>query len=80
MKNNWIGHKLRRNCLLTHRIEGQKDEEQDVRSFWLTLGKETILELETGSTISHSVENSLWKIVWNCRKTVYMMMMMMMVI
>jgi len=68
---------------LKERYEGQKDEEQDVRSFWLTVGKQTILELETGSTISHSEEKSLWKSVWNCRKTVYvvvvMMMMMMMI-
>jgi len=50
------------------RYEGRKDEKQDVSSFWLTLEKDTIMELETGSTRSHSVENSLWKRLWNFRK------------
>jgi len=63
---------------LKERYEGRKDKKQDVSSFWLALGKETIMELETGGTRSHSVGNSLWKILWNCRKTVYVMMMMMM--
>jgi hypothetical protein len=32
-----------------------------------------ILEMERGSTRSHSVENSLWKSLWACRKTDYVM-------
>ena len=44
-KANWIGHILRRNCLLKQVIEGkikgiwkwQEDEEEDVRSCWMTL-------------------------------------------
>ena len=44
-KANWIGHILRRNCLLKHVIKGkirgrwkwQEDEEEDVRSYWMTL-------------------------------------------
>ena len=44
-KANWIGHILRRNCLLKQVIEGkikggwkwQEDEEEDVRSYWMTL-------------------------------------------
>ena len=46
-----------------------------------------ILEIESGSTMSHSVGNSLWKGLWTFSKTDYimvvvvvMMMMMMMVI
>jgi hypothetical protein len=27
-----------------------------------------ILKIEGGSTRSHSVENSLWKRLWDCRK------------
>jgi hypothetical protein len=37
---NWIGHMLRRNCLLKEVIEGKRKEEEDVRSCWMTLGTE----------------------------------------
>jgi hypothetical protein len=33
--------------------------------------KEMILEIERGTTRSQSVENSLWKRLWTCRKTDY---------
>ena len=33
-KANWIGHILRRNCLL------KQDKEEDVRSYWMTLRSE----------------------------------------
>jgi hypothetical protein len=43
-KANWIGHILRRNCLLKQvikrRIEVTRREEEDVRSCWMTLGTE----------------------------------------
>ena len=52
-KANWIGHILRRNCLLKQVIEGkikgrwkwQEDKETDVRSCWMTLrtGENTII-------------------------------------
>ena len=52
-KANWIGHILRRNCLLKQVIEGkikgeiklQKDEEEDVRNYWMTLrtGEDTLI-------------------------------------
>jgi hypothetical protein len=46
-KANWIGHILRRNCLLKHAIEGnlqgrieiRKDGEECVNSYWMTLRK-----------------------------------------
>ena len=44
-KANWIGHILRRNCLLQRVIEGKikggyrSDEEEDVESYWMTLRK-----------------------------------------
>jgi hypothetical protein len=45
LKANWIGHILRRNCLLKQVIEEmikgemkvKEDEEEDVRSSWITL-------------------------------------------
>ena len=52
-KANRISHILRRNCLLKQVIEGKikgemevaKDEEEDVRSYWMTLrtGEDTLI-------------------------------------
>jgi hypothetical protein len=39
----------------------------------MTLRKERVLEIDTGSTRSHSVESSLWKRLWTRRKTDYEM-------
>jgi hypothetical protein len=40
-KANWIGHNLRRNCLLKHvikeRYKGGKDEEEDVSNYCITV-------------------------------------------
>jgi hypothetical protein len=42
-KANWIGHILRRNCLLKHVIDerqkGRDNEEEGVSSYWMTLRK-----------------------------------------
>jgi hypothetical protein len=41
-KANWIGHILRRNCLLKHveeRHKGREDEEEDARGYRITLRK-----------------------------------------
>ena len=44
-KANWIGHILRRNCILQRVIEGKiqggdrSDKEEDVGSYWMTLRK-----------------------------------------
>jgi len=52
-KANWIGHILRRNCLLKQVIEGkvsgrwkwQEKEEEDVRNYWMILrtGEDTLI-------------------------------------
>jgi hypothetical protein len=33
---NWKGGVLCKNCLRRHVIEGQKDKEEDVSSYWIT--------------------------------------------
>jgi hypothetical protein len=66
-KPDWIGHILRRTCLLKQVIEvkmyGKEDEEDDVRVCWLILRKEKILGTERGSTTSLalSLASKLWK-------------------
>jgi hypothetical protein len=47
-------------------VGGREDEEEDVSSYW-------IMEIERGSSRSHSLENSIWKKLWTCRKTNYRM-------
>jgi hypothetical protein len=52
-KATWIGHILRRNCLLQRVIEGRikwgievtEDEEEDIGSHWMTLrkGEDTLI-------------------------------------
>jgi hypothetical protein len=42
-KANWIGHILRRNCLLKHviegKIEGREEEKEEVSSYWMASRK-----------------------------------------
>jgi len=51
-KAHWIGHTLRRNCLLKHIIEGKIEERREVvgrrgrKLYWMTLRKKRILETE----------------------------------
>jgi hypothetical protein len=77
MKANWIGHILRRNCLLKHVIEWKieegytwrEDEEEDISSYWMTLRKRE----DTGNWKRthrwYSVWKSLWKRLPTCRAT-----------
>jgi hypothetical protein len=67
-KANWISHIVCRNCLLRQVIEGKiggikghDEEEEDIGSCWMTLGKERILTSEGGSSRSHYVESWLWR-------------------
>jgi len=57
-------------------IEGRRDEEEDVISYWLTLGKENILELGRGSARWHSIEDSLSKGLRTYHKTYCSLMLM----
>lgn len=48
--------------LLRKRQKGKEHEEENVSSYWMTLRN------DAGSTRLHSLENSLWKWLWTCRK------------
>jgi hypothetical protein len=58
-------------------IEGRRDVEEDVSSYWLNLGKENILELERGGDRWHSIKDSLWKGLRTCHKIYCYLMLMM---
>ena len=76
-KANWIGHILRRNCLLQRVIEGKVKGGIEVtgrrgrRRRKLLDDLKRMLSFEGGSSRSHSVESSLWKRLWRCRTTDY---------
>ena len=78
-KANWIGHILRRNCLLKHVIEGKIKREMEVTRRWGRRRKkllddlDRILSFEGGSSRSHYVEESFWRRFWTCRQTEYWM-------
>jgi hypothetical protein len=57
-KANWIGHILRRNCLLKRVIEGKTGGEVEVTG---RQGRRRRKLLEGGSSGSHYVESWLWK-------------------
>jgi hypothetical protein len=74
MKVNWIGHVLRRNCLLKHTVERKIEvtvRQGRRRKQLLNDFKEASVygKIERGSTRSHWVESSLWKRLWTCHKT-----------
>jgi len=55
--------------------ERENEEEEDISSYWRNLRSEKILETERENTISPYVENPLWKWLWTCRKTDYIIIM-----
>ena len=79
MKANWIGHILRRNCLLQWVIEGKIKGGIEVtgrrgrrrRKLLDDLKERKGYSFEGGSSRSHYVESSLWKRLWTCRRTDY---------
>jgi hypothetical protein len=78
-KANWIGHILRRNCLLQRITEGKIQEgiqvtgrqERRCRKLLDDLKERRGYSFERGSSGSHYVESSLWKRLWTCRKADY---------
>ena len=66
---------MHRNCLpytvLKEREEEREnEEEEDISSYYRNL-REKILETEKENTRFPCVENSVWKRLWTCRKTDY---------
>jgi hypothetical protein len=80
-KANWIGHILRRNCLLKHVIEGKLEGRIEMTGRPGKRRKQLLDDLKEKrgywklreSIRSHCVENSLWKRLRTCRKTDYRM-------
>ena len=76
---NWIGHILRRNCLLQQVIEGKIKGQIEVtrrrgrrrKKLLDDLKDRRTLSIEGGSSRSHYVEESFWKRLWTCRLTDY---------
>ena len=71
---NWIGHILRRNCLLKRVFKGEIEgrlEVTGIRGMWRKKLLDDHTEnrgywkLKVGRTRSQSVENSLWKTQWS---------------
>jgi hypothetical protein len=61
-KVNWIGHVLRRNCLLKHVIEGKIEGRKNVTGRRVRRRKQLLDDLTErggGSARSHFMENSL---------------------
>ena len=79
-KVNWIGHILRRNCLLQRVTEGKIQGGIEVTGRRGRRRRKLLDDLkewrgfsifEGGSSGSHYVESSLWKRLWTYRKTDY---------
>jgi hypothetical protein len=74
-KANWIGHILRRNCLLRQVIEGNIKGGIEVTGRRGRRRGKLLDDLkerrgyEGGSCRSLYVEGSLWKRLWTCRET-----------
>ena len=80
-KANWIGHILRRNCLLQRVIEGNTKVGIEVTGRRGRKRKKLLDDLKERRGYSHLkkealerttyvyVESSLWKWLWTCRKT-----------
>jgi len=75
-KANWIGHILRRNCVLRHVIEGKMEGRIDVtwkrgRGSNQLIGNKKVMENERGSTRLPFMENWFWKRLWTCPEEIW---------
>jgi hypothetical protein len=77
-KANWIGHILRRNCLLERDIKGKIQGGIEVTGRQGRRRRKLLDDLknrrgyshvEGGSSGSHYVESLLWRWLWTCRRT-----------
>jgi chorismate mutase len=76
-KGNWIGHILRRNCLLRQVTEGKRKGGMEVTGRRERRCRKVLDNLKEGRGYSHLKEealvrtmwNSLWKRLWTCRET-----------
>jgi len=66
-KANWIGHILRRNCLLKQVIEGKIKGEMEVTRRRGRRGRKLLDDLKDGRGYSHLKEEALDRTMWrNC--------------
>jgi len=72
-KANWIGHILRRNCLLKQVIEGKINGKMEVTKRRGRRRRKLLDDLKDrrGGSRSHYVEASFWRRLWVCRETEY---------
>jgi hypothetical protein len=76
-KGNWIGHSLRRNCLLQRVVEGNIKGGIGMTGRRGRRRRKLLDDLKERRGYSHlkvealdcSVESSVWKRLWTCRKT-----------
>jgi hypothetical protein len=72
-KANWIGHILRRNCLIQQVIEGKIKGRIEVKGRRRRRRRKLLDDLKERRGYSHlkeeALESSIWKRLWTCRKT-----------
>ena len=66
-EDNWIGHSLRKNCVPKHVIDGKMAGGIEVKGKRGIRGKQLLddLEIARRNARSPSVENRLWKRLWD---------------
>jgi hypothetical protein len=66
-KANWIGHILRRNCLLRQVIEGKTKGGIEVTGRWGRRRRKLLDDLKEGRGYSHLKEEALDRTMWRAR-------------
>jgi hypothetical protein len=66
-KANWIGHILRRNCLLEHVMEGKIEERIEVRGRRGIRGKQLLDGLKEGRGCCKLEDEALDRTLWRTR-------------